>query len=223
MFGGLRKDKDRQLFELLQKHVSCSHDAANALGNIFHGESLPKVAGIIKELEHQCDAIVRDVRNLLDSTTFMQFDHEDNGMLVAQLDEVIDGIDAVACRMVLYHSVPAQEDAEALVSIIVEMTNILLHLVPSLRKLDRERAYELVREIRAYEKKADRILESGIEKLHSKNSHTQLSSMGVVEVYIAILHVFEWERIIELLEEVTDHVENIADVVERIMRKYSLA
>ncbi len=215
---------NKQFFEYLEQHVLCSISASATLSQVFTGDTSPvHAASEIKDFEHKGDQLIEAARMVVDRTFMMQFDHEDNGILLMHLDEVLDGIDAAACRMKLYHSVGNESHAEQLSLIIVEMLGMTKALLPNLRHLDRPAASELIKKIRQHEKRADRILEDGIEALHQKNSDTPLLFQHIADVYGHLLMVFEWEKIIELLEEVTDQIEDVADTIERIIRKYALA
>src|SRR3954469_21514171 len=102
MFNLLPKDTIfYDLFEGLATHaVSCS-EHLRKLAIAF-----PNIDGEVQRIraeEHKADDLAHTALDRLDRTFITPFDREDIHTLVNELDNIIDNVDALAKRFLLYH------------------------------------------------------------------------------------------------------------------------
>ena len=77
-------------------------------GELFDGlfNTYPQGAGAkiarIKEIEVQCDDLVRDIMTTLYQSFITPFDREDITEITGELDEIVDGLEGVSARLGLY-------------------------------------------------------------------------------------------------------------------------
>src|SRR5207245_4288778 len=89
------------LFEEMSRHIITSAECLRTLTRSF-----PDIAGSIqriREEEHAADQLAHQALNRLDQTFITPFDREDIHTLVGELDDIIDGVDALAKRFPLFH------------------------------------------------------------------------------------------------------------------------
>ena len=87
----------------------------------------------IQALEKRGDEIDRELNQRLEDAFITPFDREDIHDLTIQLDDVVDGIQAVAETMVIYGVERPTDEARQLAGILADQSDALLS---ALRKLD---------------------------------------------------------------------------------------
>src|SRR6188508_2811424 len=102
MFNLLPKDTVfYDLFEGLAAHgVSCAGHLQKLAKEFPNGM---EQIGRIREEEHAADQLAHQALDRLDRTFITPFDREDIHALVGGLDDIIDGVDALAKRFPLFH------------------------------------------------------------------------------------------------------------------------
>jgi len=98
------KRTDRIFFETFDAMAGGAVEAALILEEMFKNgaSAFATHAGRIKEIEHRCDGLVHSLVKTLNTTFITPIDREDIHDLGASMDDVVDLIDAVASRVVLY-------------------------------------------------------------------------------------------------------------------------
>jgi uncharacterized protein len=123
--------------------------------------------------------------------------------LATRLDDVVDGIEAVASRMVLYRIPEPTAAARELAGLIVASTE---QIVDAVNRLPRITDVEKVCvEINRLENVADRVYRQAIAALFEGDRPAA--------------DLIKWKEIYEVLETTTDRCEDVADVVESIALK----
>lgn len=166
-----------------------------------------KIAGIA-DLEHKGDNVTHQIAAQLHRTFVTPFDREDIATLSHSLDDVTDFIHSAADMMLLYGVDKPTRRAIELADIIVEITQEVERAVSSLsRKLDVRQMLKHCVEINRLENVADRIYRSALAELFANSSD--------------VIYVMKWREIYEHMETVTDRCEDVADVLEGVVTKYS--
>ncbi|MGH9909272.1 MAG: DUF47 domain-containing protein, partial [Nitrososphaerales archaeon] len=169
-------------------------------------ENVGKKENLIKELEHNGDAIAHSIFNTLDRTFVTPLDREDISRLAASIDNILDSTDGAADRFVLFNiKKPTQYMAELARCINSSASEIHL-LVSKLR--DIKSAAEIIthcRNIGRYEHDADQVYRKAVAELFETNDPIEIMKMK--EVYDA-------------LEKATDMCVDVADVIEDVVLKY---
>ena len=159
----------------------------------------------IEEAEHAGDVITHRILKKLNQTFIPFIDRGNLHALTSALDDVVDGIEAVACRMVLYRMERTTPEAREMVSLIVASAEQIVKAVAYLPKFDG--VEEACIEINRLENEADNLYRRAIAALF-EGEHP-------------ILEVTKWKEIYEFLEAVTDRCEDVADAMEAIALKHS--
>lgn len=158
----------------------------------------------IKEVEHVGDGITHDIALRLNQTFLTPLDREDIHDLASALDDILDAVEAVADRLVIYKIVRPTERA-------IRLADILYHTSIAVgRGVDRigmshTEMKEFTVQVNSLENEADRVSRDAIAELFEKETNP--------------IEVLKWKEIYETLEEGTDRCEDVANVIERIVLK----
>ena len=133
-------------------------------------------------------------------------DSEDIERLISALDDAIDEIEATAVRMVIFQIETPTERARQLAQLIRSGAAELHEAMPNLREKKNFRLVtEHIKEINTIENNGDRVLREAL--------------VDIVNHKEDLFNLIRWKEIYEMLEETTDRMEDIADVLQRVVIK----
>jgi predicted phosphate transport protein (TIGR00153 family) len=203
--------KDTTFFPLFKQDT----DNLIVMGNVLYDlvtEPKDKVRSKLTEeidrLENVGDDITHEIYVALEKTFITPFDREDVHALAAALDDIADYIQGSAARVRLYHiaSIPTP---------VVDMTKILQEGIVEISKsvallMDLKKHKEInesLVKIHSLENAADRIFNSAIEQLFLKEKNA--------------IKLIKMKELLAMVETATDRCEDVANVIESIVIKYS--
>jgi predicted phosphate transport protein (TIGR00153 family) len=163
----------------------------------------------IHDVEHEGDELVHSLMERLNKSFITPLDREDIHELTSRLDDVLDYIDAVAKRLVTFKIGTPTHHAIELGRIIVrgaEETAIAVALLRDLSKGE-----EIVRQctkINQLENDADQVMRDALNDLFNGGARDPLD-------------VIKWKDLYEHLELATDKCEDVANIIESVLVKYS--
>lgn len=159
----------------------------------------------IRSLEQQGDEIIHEIYVRLNQTFITPLDPEDLHSLSSHLDDVLDGIEDAAHRMVSYRIDPIPSTVIELCRIVHSCSDTLQKAFTALAEGQRFIEYSI--EINRLEEVADQLVRSAVSDLflHEKDA---IRIMKLKEVY-------------EFLEQTTDACEDVADALQNVMVKNS--
>jgi predicted phosphate transport protein (TIGR00153 family) len=196
--------RDPKFFELFIADGDNLEAAARALSDMVeqYDRLDERVAGI-QALEKRGDEIDRDVTRKLEDAFVTPFDREDIHELVSRLDDVVDGIQAIAETFVIYGVTAPTPEARRLAAILDEQGR---ELAQALRKLDGlkdlERHFDAVHEL---ENEADGLSRAAVAKLFRDD--------------LPPIEVIKWRDLYNYLEEAIDAAEDATEAMERMYHK----
>ncbi len=198
--------RDEKFYELFERQAANIGEAARKLVELFdhfddHG--VEKRVTEIKFIEHMGDQLTHELMMKLNRTFITPFDREDIHSLSSALDDVLDLIDAVAGRMVMYKVTAVTPGAGRLARVIVHGAEILVQAVAELRKP--EKVLEYCEQLAHLEEEADRIKGECIARLFENSNDP--------------IEVIKWKEIYEVLEATTDKCADVANVLEAVVLK----
>lgn len=179
--------------------------AAQQLVKFMNNGDQKSVAALIVEHEHVGDKIVHDIIRRLNQSFITPIDREDIYQMVANIDDVLDDIEAATDAMVLYRVGEPTPQAKAQATVIAKATALLRICVDNLAKpkgLD-----EHIIAINSLENEGDRIIRDATAQLF--------------DGHMDVIDVIKWKDVYELLEAAIDECEHAANVIERIIMKHS--
>jgi predicted phosphate transport protein (TIGR00153 family) len=193
-------------FDEFDQHTALIVHAAEALSAMSRGEggAGSDLAGHIKDLEERGDKIVHRVVTELRKTFITPLDRDDSHRLVSSLDDVLDQIEAVAYRVVLYRLPMPEHHITALVDTVARSTLVVRDAVANLRERTRyDEALKLCVEINKLENEADGLLRTALGELFA-DGHDAIA-------------IIKRKEVLETLEETTDRCEDVADSIENLL------
>jgi predicted phosphate transport protein (TIGR00153 family) len=198
---------ETKFYEWFEKATANLLEAAEALADLLdHYEQVENKVAQITELEHRGDFIVHEVMHLLMHTLIIPLDGEDIERLISALDDSLDKIEATAVRMLIFRIEQPTEKARQLGHLIRSGAQELNMAMPNLREKKNFRLVtEHIKEINTIENNGDRVLrEALVEIVNHKDD---------------LYNLIRWKEIYEMLEETTDTMEDVADVLQRVVIK----
>ena len=200
--------RSHQLFDYLVQISKNLEEAASLFSLGLKDLSNPELlAAKIKETETIGDDLTGDLMKLLDATYITPLDREDYLALAVRLDDIVDGLEAVTVRLDLYNITEAtpvmQEFAQTISDCVKEISSAMSKL--QARKLVELRVHTA--ELNRLEKIGDSLLLRSLRMLFT-NHHDPLTVIKLKEVY-------------EILEDITDRCEDVADVLDSVIVKNS--
>lgn len=162
--------------------------------------------GMLTDIENKGDSIVHEVTDLANVSLIAPIDHEDTQQLITAVDDALDEIESVAVRINIFQIGQPTELARQLGVLIYRCAKEVNAVFPSLRNrrhLENIRSH-IVR-INDLEHEADQIFWKGLKEVSTKRDDA--------------IHFVIWKEIYERLESVTDRMEDIGDVLQRVLIK----
>jgi predicted phosphate transport protein (TIGR00153 family) len=166
---------------------------------------LALVAADIRKLEQQGDEIIHDIFTRLNQTFITPIDPEDIHSLSSHLDDVLDGIEEAAHRMVAYQIDPIPPTVVELCEIIHKGAQGLERAFSALEA--NQPLLEHCIEVNRLEGSADGILRRAVTELFQ----TEKDPIALIKL----------KEIYEFLEATTDRCEDVADVLQSVVVKNS--
>jgi predicted phosphate transport protein (TIGR00153 family) len=196
--------KDVRFFELFVADGENLQAAAERLHQMVTTyENVDEHVVEIQRLEKAGDVIDREINRRLEDAFITPFDREDIHELTVRLDDVVDGIQAVAETFVIYDIRQPTQEARDLTRILSEQS---IELVAALRKLDGlkdiESHLEMVHDL---EHEADGLSRAAIGRLFRDGTEA--------------LEVIKWRDLYRELENAIDAAEDAAEAIERMFHK----
>jgi uncharacterized protein len=196
--------RDPKFFELFIADGDNLEVAAAALRAMVDDyDRLDERVTNIQALEKRGDEIDREVNRKLEDAFVTPFDREDIHELVSRLDDVVDGIQAIAETFVIYGVAAPTPEAKRLAAILDSQS---IELAAALRKLDGlkdlERHFEAVHEL---ENEADGLSRAAVARLFRDE--------------LPPIEVIKWRDLYNGFENTIDAAEDAAEAMERMYHK----
>ena len=159
----------------------------------------------IQALEKRGDEIDREISRRLEDAFIAPFDREDIHALTSRLDDVLDGIQAIAETLVIYDVTRPTDESRRLAAIIAEQS---VELMAALRGLDRMKGLEPhLKVVHDLEHEADGLSRAAVARLFREAGDP--------------LEVIKWRDLYGVLENTIDAAEDAAEAIERMIHKSS--
>jgi predicted phosphate transport protein (TIGR00153 family) len=160
----------------------------------------------LRDLEHECDITTHEIMDKLNRTFVTPIDREDIHGLAKELDDVVDIIQAISERLILFRITTVREDLVELAKVLEEAIANVSKAITSIRELNRpRRILDYCIEINRLENRGDRTFEQAIAKLFDNAKEP--------------LEIIKWKEIYETTESAIDKCEDLANTIEGIVVK----
>lgn len=204
MFGLIPKEE--AFFDLFKKAAHNMIEGSRLLKDMMEDFRDPAgKAKRIKEVEHVGDGITHDIATRLNQTFITPIDREDIHDLASALDDILDAVEAVADRFVIYKIVRPTDAAVRLADILYQ-ASVAVGCGVDRVNLSHAQINECSVQVNSLENEADRVSRDAISALFEKETDP--------------IAVIKWKEIYETFEAGTDRCEDVANILERIVLKH---
>lgn len=199
--------REEKFYHLFLKQVEIISEASRLLlDGVRTGNSrMAACATEINVLEHRGDEIIHEIFTRLNQTFITPLDPEDIHNISSALDNVLDGIEDTAHRLVSYRIDPVPHNMVALAEIVAGCAKALHRAFDALGKNQALTEHSI--EINRLENDADLIGRSAVVDLFNKEKDP-ITLIKLKEVY-------------EFFENTIDSCEDVADVLQNVTVKNS--
>lgn len=197
--------QDKHFFNMLENVSRNVLDGSKTfLDMLKNYDNLAEKQRIIKDIEHQGDDFVHEIFEELNKTFITPIDHQDISSLASTLDDVLDNIDSVAARFVLYDIQKPEDNMIKIAEALVMQTEELNSAIIGLRKKNPKEIEKRCIEVNRLENVADDIYKNSVAELFKRKN---------------AIEILKLKEIYEGIEAATDMCEDVADVISDIIVK----
>ena len=208
MFGRLMP-REGNFFELFNAHAERIVEGSRELQAMIAGfNEVEKHAQRIDEAERAADKITHETITLLHKTFITPFDRDQIHRLITHMDDILDLMQDVAESIVLYDIRKITPESKQLAEICQMCCERVRSAVSLLKNVkDPEAILKTCQEIDRLESDADRVMRAAMSKLFRDESDVK--------------QLIKLRTIYELLENITDRCEDVANLIEGIVLENS--
>jgi predicted phosphate transport protein (TIGR00153 family) len=196
--------KHEDFFVLFQRQSALVREGCTMLNEMMsHFDHLEDRSRRLKEVEHNADLVTHEIFERLNRTFITPLERDDIHGLASGLDDVLDSVEAIASRLVLFKIPAPTSEAKQLTAIIDQCGGQIDQAVHHLRDMKNLMAFTI--EVNRLENEADTLSRQVVADLFSGRHD--------------LLDVLRWKEIYGRLESAADDCEDVANVIEAIVLK----
>ncbi|MCB0508858.1 MAG: DUF47 family protein [Chitinophagales bacterium] len=203
--------KDKVFHNLFEKGADVSVKISEVFLEAMRNTDTKRLEILSKtgQLEHEADDIVHSIYVELSKNFITPFDREDVLALAAAMDDVVDYIDEVGNKMNNYEFSEFNEHVLKIAELNNESVKELKIAIYELRSMKNlEKANDACIKVHGYESKVDLIYNQAMGELIKQNKDNPVKIIVMKDLY-------------EDLEEISDKCQDVSNVIESIIIKYS--
>ena len=198
--------REQGFYELFEKAAANLLDAAGLLRKLFHDYRDPEGAhSEIRQREHEGDEITHEIMRALNTTFVTPFDREDIHRLASRIDDILDGIEAVADLLVLHNIERPLPEMAQQADVLARATEQTYQAMLGLRSFSGLEPHWV--EINRLENEGDRVYRKTVAHLFSGDFQA--------------MDVLKWKDLVDQLEAAIDGCEDVANTLESIVLKHA--
>ncbi len=205
------KPNEQVFFDLLDASAANVLEAARLFDRELRTEDPAHWAELrrqMKTLEHKGDEISSKILEKMDTTFVTPIEREDLLALTHALDDVVDDLDVIAERLVLYRIGKIRDPFLEISSEVVEGCVALDQLIRRLRNMtDTQSIRSQIREIHDLENRVDAIYHTALAEIFSDG--------------LEPVELMKWKELLDILESAMDRIQHAARVVGSTVMKNS--
>jgi len=199
--------KEKKFFTLFTEQAENMYKGAKYFNELVtSGKFNEDTLAIMHRIEHEGDAISREISEMLNRTFITPFDREDIYMLSNNIDNVLDSVDAITKRMGLYKLTQPDHHLKQFSVIIEQASSSIVDavkLLDNMKHSSRIQAY--CSEINRLENMSDHLRDIAIGELFEKNSDP--------------IFIIKWKEIYETAENTVDTCDYVGKTIYSIIVK----
>lgn len=192
-------------FDLFEQHAELGMRACAELQAMFaEGGDMAAGAARIKDLEKEADQVTRGCMDALHRTFITPMDRADIHTLIQRLDDVVDSVESIATRVIIYEITEARPEALALAGVLAACAGEIRAAMPMLRSM----------------KNADAIKQHCVKIYDLENEGDAIMRAALVKLFkeeADAVTLIKWKELYERLEKATDRCEAVASIIQTIV------
>jgi uncharacterized protein len=197
--------KEDGFFDQFDALAACEVEVAEVFIEMLnHYGDAPAKERRIREIEHRADEISHHAIQMLHKTFITPFDRDQILKLVSRMDDVIDLVDSVSRRMMLYGVTDPTKELKEMALVVQKSCLEIQKAVKGLRNL---KNVGLIQrsciEINKLENDGDALRDAVVGKLFKEGRDA--------------IEVFKWKEIYEDVETAIDRCEDVANIIEGVV------
>jgi len=200
--------QEKHFFDMIEQQSKNVLEGVNALVNLLeHYNEIEKKRERIKQIENEGDKMVHNIFSELNKTFITPIDREDITKLTSSLDDILDNLEAVSERLIIYEIKKPPKYMLEFAQILQKTTrhvNEGICLLRNLKEAKQIRGY--CREVNTLENEGDILLRKATAELFTKKDP---------------IEIIKTKELYDDLEAAIDRCEDVADVIGDILVKYT--
>ena len=157
----------------------------------------------LKDIEHRADVVTHEIFERLNRTFITPLERDDIHDLASGLDDVVDAVEAIGSRLLLFRVGSATPEAVRMTAILAECGRQIEKAVENLKDMKNLMSFTI--EINRLENEADQISRQVVADLFSGEHE--------------ILDLLRWKELYGRLESAADQCEDVANTIESVVIK----
>jgi predicted phosphate transport protein (TIGR00153 family) len=203
------KKKEDEFFQLLIEFSGKIVKAGEAFSDLVNNytDVEDKAAGM-KIVETECDMQTHKIMNAIRASFVTPFDREDIYEIANEMDAIVDSLEEVANRFVVF-------DVKELKPAAIQMTANIMQAIRELEVL-----FKHLSEV----KKTSIVKDQIIEVNRIENEGDILYRKSLAELFREEkdpIELIKWKHLYEQLEHSLDSCEHVANIIEGVVTKYA--
>jgi len=194
--------REKRFYELFSRQGALVSETLTELSNVLLDGRNRHAR--LRELEHACDDVARDIYNLTNLTFTTPMEQGDILLLAHSLDQVVDLAEEVSAKIDLYEIASITDSAKQLGECLAKAG---VELAKAVDKLEDFNGLDpVLEEIHRLENAGDVITRNALQMLFETNHPTPAD-------------LVKWKDLYSLLESTLDECESAAEIIETIAIK----
>ncbi len=198
--------RSHDFYELFDRAAANMAETAELLSKLLVDFRDPEAAHAeIRQREHEGDEITHEIMRALNTTFVTPFDREDIHRLASSVDDILDGMEAVADLLVLHHIEEILPEMRQQAEVLARAADQTYQAMTQLRGFAGLDKYWV--EINRLENEGDRVYRKTVAHLFSGE--------------FKAMDVLKWKDLVDQLEAAIDGCEDVANTLESIVLKHA--
>ena len=203
-----KEDVFYELFDEFIHKIIAAGEAFSDLVNNFDGVA-DKVANM-KVMETDCDMQAHKILKKMNESEDLPFDKEDMYALTRDMDDIVDSIEEVSNRFVVFDIREMKPEAVTMAELLLQCIRELDVLFKNLKDIKTNPAVMTqIIEVNRIENEGDIVYRRALTKLFRTEENP--------------IEVLKWKELFDVLEDSLDACENVANIVEGLVMKHGRA
>ena len=203
------KKKENEFYLLLEEFAGKIVKAGEAFYDLVSNyEDIENKVADVKTLETECDMQAYKILTALNASFITPFDREDIYSITKEMDDIVDSIEEVANRFIVFDVNKLKPESFAMATYIMQAIReleVMFKHLPEAQKNSIVR--EQIIEVNRIENDGDVLYRDALKKLFREEKDP--------------IELIKWKHLYEQLETSLDSCENVANIVEGVIMKYA--